>query len=104
MVAFKKGVFGTELSEINGARNASGWRGWAGRANGYWSYLDVLPSKDLTLIMLTNLGSASNWKLRTQLRNLLSGKATDPIDFPPPIEESFEPHDFLVGDYENNGR
>ncbi len=102
--ALTKGVLGSELSEMEDMRNGVRWRGWTGRTNGFWSYLDVLPSTDLTLIILTNLGSASTWKLRAQLRNLLQGKATGTIDFPPSVAPAFENPESLIGQYENRGR
>ncbi len=102
--ALEKDVFSTGLWKKVVKPKSSKWTGWNGRTNGYWSYLNILPSQDITLIILTNLGSAATWQIQAQLQNLLSNKGVSKIDFPPEIATPFESLETLAGNYDNNGR
>ena len=75
-----------------------GWRGVYGRINSEAS-LDVLPSDDVTLVMLTNLQSAVVWQLRAQLKNLLQRKPTTAIQRVGPVRPRFELANAFVGKY-----
>lgn len=103
-LALENGVYGKDFWKKYLDPNSSIWKGWSGRTNGYWSYLDVLPSSSFTIIILTNVGSAATWKIRSQLRNILLGKEVKDVEFPPEISEFFESPESLVGNYDNNGR
>ena len=72
------------------------WQGFYGRTNSEAS-LDVLPSNDITLVLLTNLQSAVTWQLRAQLKNLLQRKPTTAIQRPGPVRPRFEPASSFVG-------
>ncbi len=98
--AIKAGTFGKETWTNLGTKS---WSGWTGRTSGYEAYLDILPSEDIRLIILTNLRSAATWQIRSNLRKIITNEATSTIMNPPPIHKSFEQHEFLVGNYNSNG-
>jgi hypothetical protein len=98
--AMRAGTLGKTALEQVTATNGS-WRGFYGRINSEAS-LDVLPSSNITLVMLTNLQSAVTWQLRAQLKNLLQRKPTTAIQRPGPVRPRFEPASSFVGKYGNS--
>jgi hypothetical protein len=95
--AMRAGTLGkTAQEEVTAADG--GWRGVYGRINSEAS-LDVLPSSNITLVMLTNLQSAVTWQLREQLKNLLRRKPTTAIQRVGPVRPRFEPASSFVGKY-----
>jgi D-alanyl-D-alanine carboxypeptidase len=103
LVAFARkvraGAFGEELQSWAGAGDKDKWRGWYGRIDGYEASLDLLPSRDLVFVLVSNLQSAANWQLRERIRDLLLGRPAPPIPMPPPRAASFEPPSDVVGLY-----
>jgi CubicO group peptidase (beta-lactamase class C family) len=95
----RDGAFGDELQRWAQADDNDKWRGWYGRTNGYEASVDLLPSQDLVLVILSNLRSAANWQIRQRIRDLLAGRSARAIPFPPPRAASFEPPSDLVGLY-----
>jgi hypothetical protein len=61
--------------------------------------VDFLPAQDLTFIFLSNLRSAANWQIRTEVKNILVGRAVATIASVPAVAPSFEPHSAIVGAY-----
>ncbi len=100
LTAMKTGALAVE-SRFN--QESKSWRGWTGRSSGYEAYLDVLPYRDLRLVILTNLRSAATWQVRDNLRKILSNEMTKPIVRPLHVKEPFESHQSLTGSYNNNG-
>src|SRR5262249_4192138 len=68
LVAFARrardGAFGEELHSWARGGDRDEWRGWYGRGNGYEASVDLLPSQDLVVVLVSNLQSAANWQLR----------------------------------------
>ena len=95
--AMRAGTLGKSARELVTAADGS-WRGLYGRTNSEAS-LDVLPSDDITLVMLTNLQSAVTWQLRAQLKNLLGRKPTTAIQRVGPVRSRFEPASAIVSNY-----
>ncbi len=88
-------------NRVNG-KNSS-WRGWAGRTSGYEAYMDVLPSQNIALIILSNVRSSATWQIRSQLRNLLQNGSYQPVILPPALVQNKTSPKSLVGNYDNNG-
>jgi hypothetical protein len=61
--------------------------------------VDFLPVQDLTFIFLSNLRSAANWQLRTEVKNILVGGAVAKIASVPVVASPFEPRSSVVGAY-----
>ena len=103
LVAFvrtvRDGAFGEELQSWARAGDQDTWRGWYGRTNGYEASVDLLPSQDLIVAMVSNLQSAANWQLRRRIHDLLVGRAAPAIPMPPARVTNFEPPSDLVGLY-----
>jgi len=103
LVAFvrkvRDGAFGEELQRWAKTGDKDKWRGWYGRINGYEASLDLLPSQDLVLAMVSNLQSAANWRLRQRIHDLLVGRSVLAIPLPPARAATFEPPSDLVGLY-----
>lgn len=97
--AIRDGVFGAELWDETFDADATTWRGWVGRTNGYEASVDVLPAENLTFVFLSNLQSAANWQIREGIQQVLLGREPAPIPFPPPVAEPFEEPEALVGTY-----
>lgn len=95
----KTGVFGKDFSEEAFGGDPTKWRVWTGRTNGYEASVDVLPSEDLTFVLLSNLQSAVNWQLREQIQNVLAGRPSVAIPFPPPVAQQFEKPESILGSY-----
>ena len=95
--AMRAGTLGkTAQDEVTSADGS--WRGVYGRINSEAS-LDVLPSSNITLVLLTNLQSTVTWQLRAQLKNLLQRKPTTAIQRVGPVRPRFEPTSSFVGKY-----
>lgn len=103
LVAFvrtvREAAFGEELQSWARAGDQDTWRGWYGRTNGYEASVDLLPSQDLIVAMVSNLQSAANWQLRRRIHDLLVGRAAPAIPMPPARVTNFEPPSDLVGLY-----
>jgi D-alanyl-D-alanine carboxypeptidase len=103
LVAFARkalaGAFGEELQTWADAGDKEKWRGWYGRINGYEASVDLLPSQDLVVAMVSNLQSAANWQLRRRIQDLLVGRPVLAIPMPPARAANFEPPFDLVGLY-----
>ena len=103
LVAFvrkvRNGAFGEELQSWAKTGDKDKWRGWYGRTNGYEASVDLLPSQDLVLVILSNLRSAANWQLRQRIRELLVGHSVSAIPLPPARAANFESPSDLVGLY-----
>jgi len=103
LVAFvrkvRDGSFGEELQSWAKQGDKDKWRGWYGRTNGYEASVDLLPSQDLVVAMVSNLQSAANWQLRQRLHDLLVGRSVLAIPLPPVRAANFEPPSDLVGLY-----
>jgi CubicO group peptidase (beta-lactamase class C family) len=103
LVAFlrkaRDGAFGEELQSWANAGDKDTWRGWYGRTNGYEASVDLLPSRDLVVAMVSNLQSAANWQLRRRIHDLLVGRPVLAIPLPPARAANFEPLSDLVGPY-----
>ncbi|HKF44057.1 MAG TPA: serine hydrolase domain-containing protein [Thermoanaerobaculia bacterium] len=103
LVAFARkardGGLGEELQSWINAGGKDKWRGWYGRVNGYEASLDLLPSQDLVVVLLSNLQSAANWQLRQRIHDLLLGRPVLAIPMPPARAAGFEPSSDLVGLY-----
>jgi CubicO group peptidase (beta-lactamase class C family) len=103
LVAFARkardGAFGEELQSWTNAGDKDKWRGWYGRTNGYEASVDLLPSQDLVVAMVSNLRSAANWQLRQRIHDLLVGRSLLAIPMPPARAANFEPPSDLVGLY-----
>jgi CubicO group peptidase (beta-lactamase class C family) len=103
LVAFigkaRDGAFGEELKSWANTGDKSEWRGWYGRINGWEASVDLLPSQDLVVAMVSNLQSAANWQLRQRIHDLLVGRPVLPIPLPPARVASFEPPADVVGLY-----
>ena len=95
--AMRAGTLGKTAQQEVSAADGS-WRGFYGRTNSEAS-VDVLPSSDITLVLLTNLQSTVTWQLRAQLKNLLQRKPTTAIQRPGPVRPRFEPTTSFVGLY-----
>ena len=95
--AMRAGTLGKTAQEQVTVADGS-WQGFYGRTNSEAS-LDVLPSNDITLVLLTNLQSAVTWQLRAQLKNLLQRKPTTAIQRLGPVRPRFEPASSFVGKY-----
>jgi CubicO group peptidase (beta-lactamase class C family) len=93
------GAFGEELQSWASAGDKEKWRGWYGRVNGYEASVDLLPSQDLAVAMVSNLQSAANWQLRQRIHDLLIGRSVLAIPMPPARAASFEPPSDLLGLY-----
>ena len=101
--ASRNGALGLDLWGKEAGIDPEEWSGWSGRTGGYEAYLDVLPREGLSLIILTNLRSATTWQIRNQARNLLTNSKLKEIALPPPVTRAFEPAESLRGAYDNNG-
>jgi CubicO group peptidase (beta-lactamase class C family) len=103
LVAFartvRSGGFGQQLQERARAGEKDSWRGWYGRTNGYEASVDLLPARDLIVVMVSNLQSAANWQLRQRIQNLLADRPVLPIPLPPARAERFEAPSDVVGFY-----
>jgi CubicO group peptidase (beta-lactamase class C family) len=103
LVAFvrkvRDGGFGEGLQSWANAGDKDTWRGWYGRTNGYEASVDLLPSQDLVVAMVSNLRSAANWQLRRRIHDLLVGRSVLAIPMPPARAANFEPPSDLVGLY-----
>ena len=103
LVAFVKavrdGAFGEELQSWAKAGDRDKWRGWYGRTNGYEASVDLLPSQDLVVALVSNLQSGTNWQLRQRIRDLLVGRPVLAIPLPPARVTNFEPPSSVVGLY-----
>ena len=103
LVAFvrkvRDGAFGEELQSWAKTGDQDKWRSWYGRTNGYEASLNLLPSQDLVLVILSNLQSAANWQLRQRIRELLLGHSVRAIPLPPARAANFESPSDLVGLY-----
>lgn len=97
--AAQAGVFGSDFAQEAFSGDPATWDGWTGRTNGYEASIDVLPSEKLTVVLLSNLQSAANWRIREQIQNALVGRSTVDIPFPPPVVEQFEDPGAIVGSY-----
>jgi CubicO group peptidase (beta-lactamase class C family) len=95
--AMRAGVLGT-TAQAQVTADDGRWHGFYGRTNSEAS-LDVLPSRGITLVLLTNLQSGVTWQLRAQLKNLLERKPTAAIERPGPVRPRFEPASSFVGKY-----
>src|SRR5262249_37493581 len=103
LVAFARrardGAFGEELHSWARGGDRDEWRGWYGRGNGYEASVDLLPSQDLVVVLVSNLQSAANWQLRQGMRDLLMSRSVPPIPMPPARVASFEPPSDVIGLY-----
>jgi Beta-lactamase len=103
LVAFvrkaRDGAFGEGLQGWATAGEKDTWRGWYGRINGYEASVDLLPSQDLIVALVSNLQSAANWQLRKRIHDLLAGRSVVPIPLPPARTANFEPPSDFVGLY-----
>lgn len=103
LVAFARrahdGAFGEELRSWTTSGDKDKWRGWYGRGNGYEASVDLLPSQDLVVVLVSNLQSAANWQLRERIRDLLVGRPVLAIPMPPARAAGFEPTSDVVGLY-----
>lgn len=103
LVAFvrkvRSGAFGEQLQSWANAGDVHKWRGWYGRINGYEASVDLLPSQNLILVILSNLQSAANWQLRQRVRDLMLGSPVLPIPLPPARVANFEPASGVAGVY-----
>ena len=98
--AMRSGVFGDAGRRQAVADSGSTWATWYGRTtNGYEASVDYDPARDLTFILLANLQSVTTWRLRMQLRNVLTGRAVATLPRPPRVASRFESPDSLVGSY-----
>lgn len=97
--AIHDGVFGEELWDQVFDADATTWSGFTGRTSGYEASVDVLPSRNLTFVFLSNLQSAANWQVREQVQSLLLGREPAVISLPPPVAEPFEEPGSLVGSF-----
>lgn len=95
----REGAFGEELRTRASTGDKDEWRGWYGRINGYEASVDLLPSRDVVVVMESNLQSAANWQLRARVKDLLSGRAVLPVPLPPARVAGFEPASELTGLY-----
>jgi hypothetical protein len=93
------GTFGSVARKQLGAPTDTMWASWYGRTDGYEGSVDFLPARDLTFIFLSNLRSAANWQIRTQVRSILMGRAVASIASVPEVAPPFEPHSALLGAY-----
>jgi CubicO group peptidase (beta-lactamase class C family) len=103
LVAFvstvRDGAFGEKLQSWATAGDRDKWRSWYGRTNGYEASVDLLPSQDLVVAMVSNLRSAANWQLRQRIQDLLTGRPVLAILLPPARVTNFEPPSDVVGLY-----
>jgi CubicO group peptidase (beta-lactamase class C family) len=103
LVAFvrkaRDGAFGGELQSFANEGDRDKWRGWYGRTVGYEASVDLLPSQDLIVAMVSNLQSAANWQLRRRIHDLLVGHSVLAIPMPPARAANFEPPSDVVGLY-----
>ncbi len=103
LVAFARkardGALGEELQGFTNAGDKDTWRGWYGRTVGYEASVDLLPSQDLVVAMVSNLQSAANWQLRKRIRDLLVGHPVLAIPMPPARAANFELPSDVVGLY-----
>ena len=98
--ASRRGVFGPAAKTRTGESAGQAWRSWYGRTNGYEASVDLLPAEDVTFVFLSNLRSAANWQLRTEIKNLLAGRQAGAIPRPPPpLDAWFETPDSFLGSY-----
>jgi CubicO group peptidase (beta-lactamase class C family) len=95
----RDGAFGEDLQSWTNAGDKEKWRGWYGRTNGYEASVDLLPSQDLVVVLVSNLQSAANWQLRQRIRDLLVGRSALAIPMPPARAANFEPPSEVVGLY-----
>jgi CubicO group peptidase (beta-lactamase class C family) len=95
----RDGALGEELQSWANAGDKDKWRGWYGRTNGYEASVDLLPSQDLVVALVSNLRSAANWQLRQRIHDLLVGRSVLAIPMPPARAANFEPPSDLVGLY-----
>ena len=93
------GTFGSVAQKRLGVPTDTGWASWYGRTDGYEASVDFLPAQDLTFIFLSNLRSAANWQIRTEVKNMLVGRAVATIASVPAVAPPFEPHSAVVGAY-----
>jgi hypothetical protein len=61
--------------------------------------VDLLPSQDLVVVLVSNLQSAANWQLRQRIRDLLVGRSVLALPMPPARAANFEPPSDVVGLY-----
>jgi CubicO group peptidase (beta-lactamase class C family) len=103
LVAFvrkvRDGAFGEGLQSWAAAGDQDEWRGWYGRTDGYEASVDLLPSQDLVVAMVSNLQSGANWQIRQRIHELLVGRSVLAIPLPPARTANFEPSSDLVGLY-----
>ena len=103
LLAFARRVredsFGEELQSWANGGDKDAWRGWYGRINGYEASVDLLPRRDLVVVMVSNLQSAANWQLRKGIRDLLVGRSVLAVPLPPARAADFERPSDLVGRY-----
>ncbi|OJJ14264.1 hypothetical protein BKI52_43035 [marine bacterium AO1-C] len=100
--ALKQSSLNTPIWKNTQKRNPQQWQGWTGRTNGYEAYMDVLPAKGYSLIILTNLRSVATWQVRKQIRLLLNQQAMTQVLLPPPVKSSSIDHEKIIGQYKNN--
>ena len=103
LVAFvrkvRDGALGEELKSWAIEGDKDEWRGWYGRTNGYEASVDLLPSQDLVVAMVSNLQSAANWQVRKGIHDLAVGRPVPAIPWPPARAANFEPPSDVVGLY-----
>lgn len=97
--ALHGGTFGSVAQKRLGVPTDTVWASWYGRTGGYEGSVDFLPAQDLTFIFLSNLRSAANWQIRTEVKNILVGRAVATIASVPAVAPTFEPHTAVVGAY-----
>ena len=61
--------------------------------------MDLLPSQDLVVVLVSNLQSAANWQLRKRIQDLVVGRPVLAIPMPPARAANFEPPSEVVGLY-----
>jgi CubicO group peptidase (beta-lactamase class C family) len=103
LLHFVRAVYGSTFGSVAqkqlGAPTDTVWASWYGRAHGYEASVDFLPAQDLTFIFLSNLRSAANWQIRTQVKNIVVARAVATILSVPAVARPFEPHSAVVGAY-----
>ncbi len=95
----RDGTLGQELQSFANEGDKDEWRGWYGRTDGYEASVDLLPSQDVVVAMVSNLQSAANWQLRKRIHDLVLGRSVLAIPLPPARGANFEPPSDVVGFY-----
>lgn len=97
--AVQTGAFGDGPRATAFAGDVIAWHGWTGRTGGYEASVDVRPADGLIVVLLSNLRSAANWRVRAGIQAILTGGDPEPIPLPPPVAGAFEDPGSLIGDY-----